>query len=72
MRDRQRRLGAHAAEPGPGASRLNGLAPPQPKGIYTGKGGKLASGTDPRTFVDADWQQCEADRVRLANLDDYR
>jgi VWFA-related protein len=54
------------------ARQLPNMAPPQPKGIYTGAGGKLASGTDPRTFVAADWQQCEADRVRLANLDDYR
>jgi len=54
------------------ARQPEGMAPPQPKGIYSGAGGKLASGTDPRTFMATDWQQCEADRVRLANLDDYR
>jgi VWFA-related protein len=54
------------------ARQPDGMAPPQPPGIYSGAGGKLASGTDPRTFVAADWQQCEADRVRLANLDDNR
>jgi VWFA-related protein len=54
------------------ARQLPGIAPPQPPGIHTGAGGKLAPGTDPRTFVTADWQQCEADRVRLANLDDNR
>jgi len=54
------------------ARQPDGMAPPQPPGIYSGAGGKLASGTDPRTFVTADWQQCEADRVRLANLDDNR
>jgi len=48
------------------------MPPPQPPGIYSGAGGKLASGTDPRTFMAADWQQCEADRVRLANIDDNR
>jgi len=54
------------------ARQLKYMPPPQPKGIYSGAGGKLASGTDPRTFRAADWQQCEADRVRLANIDDNR
>jgi VWFA-related protein len=53
------------------ARQFKDLAPPQPPGIHKGAGGKLAAGTDPRTFVTADWQQCEADRVRLANIDDY-
>ncbi|MFO7695369.1 MAG: VWA domain-containing protein [Vicinamibacterales bacterium] len=48
------------------------IGPPQPPGIHVGAGGKLAAGTDPRTYVTADWQQCETDRVRLANLDHRR
>jgi len=54
------------------ARQIKNTPPPQPPGIHTGAGGKLASGTDPRTFVTADWQQCETDRVRLANIDDNR
>ena len=54
------------------ARQFKDMAPPQPPGIHVGAGGKLASGTDPRTYVTADWQQCEADRVRLANLDHRR
>ena len=54
------------------ARQFNDMAPPQPPGIHVGAGGKLAPGTDPRTYVTADWQQCEADRVRLANLDHRR
>jgi VWFA-related protein len=51
---------------------LAGVAPPQPKGIYTGAGGKLASGTDPRTIRNVDWDQCERDRVRLAEMNNVQ
>ena len=54
------------------ARQIPGIAPPQPPGVHVGAGGRLAPGTDPRTYVAADWQQCEADRLRLANLDDHR
>ena len=54
------------------ARQFKGMAPPQPPGVHVGAGGKLAPGTDPRTYVTADWQQCEADRLRLANLDHRR
>jgi len=54
------------------ARQFKGTAPPQPPGIHVGAGGKLAPGTDPRTYVAADWQQCEADRLRLANVDHRR
>ena len=54
------------------ARQFKDMAPPQPPGIHVGAGGKLAPGTDPRTYVTADWQQCEADRLRLATLDHRR
>ncbi len=54
------------------ARQFKDMAPPQPPGVHVGAGGKLAPGTDPRTYVTADWQQCEADRVRLATLDHRR
>jgi VWFA-related protein len=52
------------------ARQLRNMPPPQPPGIHTGAGGKLAPGTDPRTYVAVDWQQCEAARLHLAYLDD--
>ena len=54
------------------ARQIPNAPPPQPPGIHTGAGGKLASGTDPRTYVAVDWQQCEADRLQLAYLDHSR
>ena len=54
------------------ARQFKNTAPPQPPGVHVGAGGRLAPGTDPRTYGKADWQQCEADRVRLANLDHRR
>ncbi len=54
------------------ARQIPNAPPPQPPGIHTGAGGKLAPGTDPRTYVAVDWQQCEADRLQLAYLDHSR
>jgi hypothetical protein len=54
------------------ARQIRNAPPPQPPGIHTGAGGKLAPGTDPRTYLAADWQQCEAERLHLAYLDDSR
>ena len=58
------------------ARRIERLPAPLPPDIHVGAGGKLAAGTDPRAVLDSvDWQQCEAARVRLANLNhprDYR
>jgi VWFA-related protein len=44
--------------------------PPGGKGIYVD--GTIKSGTDPRTSMSVDWQQCESARVMLANLDNNR
>lgn len=38
-------------------------------GIYVDPTGKIASGTDPRTYMTVDWQQCESARVMLAETD---
>ena len=54
------------------ARQIPNAPPPQPPGIHTGAGGKLTSGTDPRTYAAVDWQQCEADRLQLAYLDHSR
>ena len=54
------------------ARQIPNAPPPQPPGIHTGAGGKLTSGTDPRTYAAVDWQQCEADRLQLAFLDHSR
>ena len=54
------------------ARQIRNTPPPQPPGIHAGAGGKLAPGTDPRTYVAADWQQCEVDRTHLAYLDHSR
>ena len=42
---------------------------PQGKGIYVGTDGKLHAGTDPRTYMTVDWQQCESARVQIAHTD---
>jgi len=54
------------------ARRLEDRPVPQRPGVYVGPGGKPATGTDPRNASGADWQKCEAARVRLANIDDAR
>ncbi len=48
-----------------------GCPPDIPKGkdIYIGTYGKLQAGTDPRTYMTVDWQQCEASRATLAHVD---
>ncbi len=43
---------------------------PQGKGIYVGTDGKPKAGTDTRTYVNVDWQQCESARTTLASADD--
>jgi VWFA-related protein len=45
---------------------------PEGKGIYVGPDGKPKAGTDPRTYMTVDWQQCEAARATLAHVDDSR
>jgi VWFA-related protein len=45
---------------------------PEGKGIYVGPDGKPKAGTDPRTYMTVDWQQCEAARATLAHVDDTR
>jgi VWFA-related protein len=42
---------------------------PQGKGIYVGTDGKLKAGTDPRTYMTVDWQQCESARSTIAHTD---
>jgi len=42
---------------------------PQGKGIYVGTDGKLHAGTDPRTYMTVDWQQCESARSTIAHTD---
>jgi len=50
--------------------RLEGQPIPGAPPVYVGPGGKLTSGTDPRTGIyPVDRQACEGARVRLANLD---
>lgn len=44
--------------------------PPPPKGIFVGPGGRLQAGTDPRTGETVDRHDCDAERLRLALLDD--
>ena len=52
------------------ARQLPTAPPPQAPGIYSGPGGKLASGVDPRIWGNgATWDECERARVRLANVD---
>jgi VWFA-related protein len=49
---------------------IGNTAPPATQGIFVGPDGKLARGE--RDATNITWQQCEADRVRLARLDDDR
>jgi len=42
---------------------------PQGKDVYVGADGKLKSGTDTRTYMTVDWQQCESARSRIAQTD---
>jgi len=42
---------------------------PRGKDIYVGTDGKLKAGTDPRTYMTVDWQQCEASRTTMAHVD---
>ncbi len=42
---------------------------PKGKDIYVGTDGKLHAGTDPRTYMTVDWQQCESARSTIAQTD---
>ncbi len=43
---------------------------PRGKDIYMDPQGKLTAGTDPRTYMTVDWQQCESARATMAHVDD--
>jgi VWFA-related protein len=43
---------------------------PSIPGIYVGPGGKLQTGTDPKTYLYADRGQCQSARTQLASLND--
>jgi hypothetical protein len=45
---------------------------PEGKGVYVGNDGKLKAGTDPRTYMTVDWQQCESARTTMAHIDNDR